>query len=61
MKKEYKVCCILHLISSILFAASAVLVLKYDGVRNNRGISFIGLSITFLALAIMYFKKYKNS
>ena len=58
-KSEDKTCFILHTISSVLFALSAILILVNDGF-SWMALTYIGLSITFGSLAVIYFKKYKS-
>ncbi|MBO6195392.1 MAG: hypothetical protein J6O56_03485 [Bacilli bacterium] len=61
LKKENKICFILYTISSCLFLFTGIMILVEKGRNVNLGITDIGLSITFGSLAIMYYKKYKNS
>jgi len=58
-KKQDKMCAILHSISSVLFLLSGVLC--FISKNNTRGVSFCALSICFASLAIIYYKKYKNT
>ncbi len=56
-KKKNKTCFILYSISSVLFALSGVLLLLNE---NRLSIAYFSLSICFICIAYMYFKKYKK-
>ena len=59
VKENNETCCLLHAIASVLFAFSAVLSITTDGFKIT-GLTYIFLCITFGALAITYYQRYKN-
>lgn len=60
MNKENKICFFLYIIASILFLISSTLILVSNGL-TAMCITDFWLSVTFGAIAYIYFKKSKES
>ena len=58
-KKNNKLCFILNLITSFLFAFSGIMIVISEGLLKWSGITNLALSVTFGSIAFIYYKQYK--
>ena len=59
-KQEYKISYKLNIVTSVLFAMSAVMCFISGGNNTFQGITFTGLCITFGSIAYLNYQNYKN-